>query len=256
RLLARRGHQVERAGSVAQAIEVANHSEFDLIISDLGLPDGSGRDLMLALQEKSHVPAIALSGYGMKSDIEESKAAGFDEHFTKPVDISQLEDAIDKVLRVGSCVLRVVRLKLFFIWLILAMPVVGQLPEAMDPATRPKTWFADLQMMMRHGRMEPAMQETLVKIHQFAKRGRLVRITKQHQYSAFSTSRGILAFRRGISEDPERVKEVWYDGIVIGIHASKHDPPSLPFHVESRIGGVPLLARKVDTPLAMNPLVV
>jgi PAS domain S-box-containing protein len=102
RLLARRGHQVERAGSVAQAIEVANHSEFDLIISDLGLPDGSGRDLMLALQEKSHVPAIALSGYGMKSDIEESKAAGFDEHFTKPVNISQLEDAIDKVLRVES----------------------------------------------------------------------------------------------------------------------------------------------------------
>jgi PAS domain S-box-containing protein len=98
RLLARRGHQVERAGSVAQAIEVANHSEFDLIISDLGLPDGDGRDLMLALQQKSHVPAIALSGYGMKSDIEESKAAGFDEHFTKPVDMSQLEDAIDKLM--------------------------------------------------------------------------------------------------------------------------------------------------------------
>jgi hypothetical protein len=149
-----------------------------------------------------------------------------------------------------------VRLKLFFVWLILAMPVVGQLPEAMDPATRPKTWVADLQMMMRHGRMEPAMPETLVKIHQFAKRGRLVRITKQHQYSAFSTSRGILAFRRGISEDPERAKEVWYDGILIGIHASKYEPPPLPFHVESRIGGVPLLARKADTPLAMNPLVV
>jgi hypothetical protein len=144
------------------------------------------------------------------------------------------------------------RFTLLILLVIPVMPVAGQLPEAMDPATRPKTWVADLRMMMRHGRLEPALRDTLSKMYQFAERGRKIRITKDHKFSAFSTSRGILAFRHGISEDPERAKEVWHDGILIGIHASKHEPPPLPFHVESRIGKVSLMARITDTGKPLN----
>lgn len=129
--------------------------------------------------------------------------------------------------------------------LVLAMPVAGQLPEAMDPATAPKTWIEDLRMMMRHGRMEPGLRDTLSKIHDFAKRGQKIRITKQHEFSVFSTSRGILAFRRGIpdADEPDRKDAVFYDSILLGVHASENEPPPLPFQVPSRIGEIPLLAR-------------
>jgi CheY-like chemotaxis protein/nitrogen-specific signal transduction histidine kinase len=98
RLLTRRGHHVESAGSIAQALIIANTGSVDLIISDLGLPDGSGMDLMQSLRRTCRLPAIALSGYGMQTDIEESKAAGFDEHFTKPVDVFQLEQVIQSLV--------------------------------------------------------------------------------------------------------------------------------------------------------------
>ena len=143
---------------------------------------------------------------------------------------------------------------LLVLWLMLVMPASGQLPEMFDPATAPKTWVEDLRMMMRNGRMESGLRDTLSKIHEFAKRGRKIRITKEHEFSAFSTSRGILAFRRGISEEPERSKEVWYDSILIGVHASKDEPPPLPFHVESRIGEIRLFARVTKDLPPMKPL--
>lgn len=146
------------------------------------------------------------------------------------------------------------RFTLFFLWSIFVMPVAGQLPEMSDPATAPKTWVADLRMMMRHGRMEPGLRDTLLKIHQLAERGRKIRITKEHEFSVFSTSRGILAFRRAISEEPEFANRVSYDSILIGIHASKNEPPPLPFHVESRIGGIALLARKPEGAPGVKPL--
>lgn len=145
------------------------------------------------------------------------------------------------------------RILLFLLWPMLLLPATGQLPEMFDPATVPKTWVEDLRMMMRHGHMEPGLRDTHLKIHEFAKRGRKIRITKQHEFSAFSTSRGILAFRRGTSDDPKLAKEVWYDSILIGIHASKDEPPPLPFDIESRIGEVRLLARMKDLP-PRNPL--
>ena len=104
RLLERAGHVVSWAGSVREAQEcAASHASescpcgFDILISDLGLPDGSGHDLMRELASRHPIPGIALSGYGMKDDIDDSIAAGFARHLTKPVDWQELRSAIQKL---------------------------------------------------------------------------------------------------------------------------------------------------------------
>jgi two-component system CheB/CheR fusion protein len=95
RLLSRKGHRVTLARTVAGARELfASGEHFDLLMSDLGLPDGSGTDLIRSLPPESRPPAIALSGYGMESDIKKSTDAGFQFHFTKPIDFAVLESAI------------------------------------------------------------------------------------------------------------------------------------------------------------------
>ena len=82
------------AATAAQARELAATSECDLIISDLGLPDGDGHTLVAELRNAHGLPAIALSGYGMDEDRERSRKSGFFIHLTKPIDIHALEDAI------------------------------------------------------------------------------------------------------------------------------------------------------------------
>jgi PAS domain S-box-containing protein len=89
-----RGYQVEVARSVADAVAQAGNG-FDVLVSDLGLPDGSGHDLMRRL---GTVPGIAMSGYGTREDIERSRAAGFQRHLTKPVDPEQLVEAIEALV--------------------------------------------------------------------------------------------------------------------------------------------------------------
>jgi DNA-binding response OmpR family regulator len=69
-----------------------------LVISDLGLADGSGLDLMRSLHSTKGIRGIALSGFGSDEDIAASSAAGFAEHLTKPVDWSQLNAAIQRLL--------------------------------------------------------------------------------------------------------------------------------------------------------------
>jgi PAS domain S-box-containing protein len=104
RLLERAGHEVTWAGSVREArdlifasSEISVEEAFNILISDLGLPDGSGHDLMRDLAARHPIPGIALSGYGMKEDILESMAAGFSRHITKPVDWQELKQAIEKI---------------------------------------------------------------------------------------------------------------------------------------------------------------
>lgn len=98
RLLQRRGHHLVTAATVAQARDLALADRFDLLISDLSLPDGSGHDLIQELREKKEIRAIALSGFGMDEDISRSRASGFAEHLTKPVDIAALDKAIARVM--------------------------------------------------------------------------------------------------------------------------------------------------------------
>jgi CheY-like chemotaxis protein len=94
RLLESFDHAVETAGSVDSALRTAAGHKFDLVISDLGLPDGTGHDLMIQLRHLYGLTGIALSGYGMDHDIERSRQCGFTHHLTKPVSLQQLEEAI------------------------------------------------------------------------------------------------------------------------------------------------------------------
>jgi len=100
RLLRGKGHQVTTASCVAAALAAAAaHGPFDMVISDLGLPDGSGLDVMRhVLTSHGPVKGIALSGYGREDDIRRAREAGFDSHLTKPIDFPGLEDEIRRVV--------------------------------------------------------------------------------------------------------------------------------------------------------------
>lgn len=91
RLLARRGHEVTTAGTMAEGLERFKAGEFDLVLSDLGLPDGNGMELVSQMRRIRPVCAIALSGYGMEEDVRRAKEAGFSAHLVKPVNMDQLE---------------------------------------------------------------------------------------------------------------------------------------------------------------------
>jgi signal transduction histidine kinase/ActR/RegA family two-component response regulator len=97
RFLRLRGHRVRTAADLSAALEFAREADFDVLISDIELPDGSGFELMQALRLTHAVSAIAVSGFGAPADIEQSRAAGFAIHLTKPVDFRQLEHAIQKL---------------------------------------------------------------------------------------------------------------------------------------------------------------
>jgi two-component system, chemotaxis family, CheB/CheR fusion protein len=102
-LLALSGHQVTTARSVSQALSAVERRDgFDLVISDLGLPDGSGIDLMRELSTRHGLRGIALSGYGMEEDVRQSLEAGFTRHLTKPVSLPQLQAALREIAGTGE----------------------------------------------------------------------------------------------------------------------------------------------------------
>jgi len=98
RLLRRLGHTVHVADTVAGALAMFEREPIDLILSDLGLPDGTGLDLIRRVNHRNPVTAIALSGYGMEDDVKKSLAAGFRKHLTKPVNFNHLQEAIESVM--------------------------------------------------------------------------------------------------------------------------------------------------------------
>jgi len=98
RLLMHRSYEVITAASVAEARALAQAKDFQLLISDIGLPDGNGYDLMCELKKVRPVKGIALTGYGMEQDITRSQDAGFIAHLTKPVAIQSLEVALAAAL--------------------------------------------------------------------------------------------------------------------------------------------------------------
>src|SRR2546421_441680 len=102
RLLVRRGHLVAAAHTVRSAMEAAARNSFDLLISDIALPDGTGTELMTYLRAIAGIPGIAISGFGMNGDIEKSIDAGFAEHLVKPVKMENLEAAIDRVMAAAT----------------------------------------------------------------------------------------------------------------------------------------------------------
>lgn len=92
RLLVRRGHQVSPAGTIRAARALAASGEFDVMISDLGLPDGEGTELLTVFANTGRKPvSIAMTGFGMEEDIRRTLAAGFVAHLTKPINIADLD---------------------------------------------------------------------------------------------------------------------------------------------------------------------
>jgi signal transduction histidine kinase len=98
KLLIRRGHLVAAAHNMRSAMEAAARSSFDVLISDIALPDGTGTELMTYLRAISGVRGIAISGFGMNGDIERSLEAGFVEHLVKPLKMDKLEEAIERAV--------------------------------------------------------------------------------------------------------------------------------------------------------------
>ncbi|PYJ89353.1 MAG: hypothetical protein DME70_02255 [Verrucomicrobia bacterium] len=95
-LLRRRGYHVQPAHSVQAALEAAAHEQFDVLVSDIGLPDGSGIDLMEKLKNDHPIFGIALTGFGMEDDLRKSHDVGFHHHLVKPVDLNRLDALIQQ----------------------------------------------------------------------------------------------------------------------------------------------------------------
>ena len=101
RLLTRTGHAVQVAHTCHDALHLSGELPFDLLVSDLGLPDGSGTDVVGPFRlARGGQPcgAIALTGFGADEDVARARAAGFDEHLTKPVGFDHLQQTIAKVM--------------------------------------------------------------------------------------------------------------------------------------------------------------
>jgi CheY-like chemotaxis protein len=101
-LLKRLGYEVLAADNMGDALRIAEEEPFDILLSDIGLPDGSGLELLRRIRETREVPALALSGFGMDEDLERSRDAGFFDHLTKPVSIDRLRAAIAELERQGA----------------------------------------------------------------------------------------------------------------------------------------------------------
>ena len=94
RLLNRQGYEVATADSVASALQAVKSDTFQLLVCDIGLPDGTGFQLIEEVRKHTRTPALALSGFGMEEDVRKSRLAGFEGHLTKPVNFQKLEAAI------------------------------------------------------------------------------------------------------------------------------------------------------------------
>ncbi|HEY8666696.1 MAG TPA: hybrid sensor histidine kinase/response regulator, partial [Tepidisphaeraceae bacterium] len=101
KLLRALGYSVIGATTVAAAVELADREAFDVLVSDIGLPDGTGMDLLRKIKSKRPFKAVAVSGFGQEEDRIRSKQAGFLEHLTKPVDFQRLQAVLKQMQNVS-----------------------------------------------------------------------------------------------------------------------------------------------------------
>jgi len=101
-LLRLTGHRVTTATNIKEALTAAAADQFDLVISDLGLPDGSGLELMEKLRNTYGLRGIALTGYGAEEDIARTRKAGFVTHLVKPISFDDLGREIARFLPVAN----------------------------------------------------------------------------------------------------------------------------------------------------------
>src|SRR5215210_8461782 len=100
RLLRLSGHRPLAAGTAAEAVRLAAGERCDVVVSDVGLPDRSGLELMRELSASHAVPGIAVSGYTDAADVRECARAGFSRHLKKPIDFQELLNAVEELTRV------------------------------------------------------------------------------------------------------------------------------------------------------------
>ena len=97
RLLSHFGHDISVAESSQTALDIVKVKQFDVVLSDIGLPDGSGYDVISQAKQKQAVKGVALTGFGSDEDIRRGQEAGFDFHLVKPVDFHELRSVLDQV---------------------------------------------------------------------------------------------------------------------------------------------------------------
>jgi PAS domain S-box-containing protein len=97
RLLTHFGHQISVADNTQSALEIVRSQQFDVVLSDIGLPDGSGYEVITQAKRKQPIKAVAITGFGTDEDVRRGKEAGFDFHLVKPIDFHELRSVLDQV---------------------------------------------------------------------------------------------------------------------------------------------------------------
>src|SRR5437016_2529176 len=96
RLLTHFGHNFVTAGNVEGAMDIMGSDNMDVVLCDIGLPDGSGYEVAAQARAKGHIKAVALTGFGTEQDVQRSKEAGFDFHLVKPINFQELQTVLDQ----------------------------------------------------------------------------------------------------------------------------------------------------------------
>src|SRR5437667_2580115 len=97
RLLTHFGHNVVTAGNVEGAMDIMGSDNMDVLLCDIGLPDGSGYEVAAQARAKRRIKAVALTGFGTEKDVLRSKEAGFDFHLVKPVNFQELQSVLEQL---------------------------------------------------------------------------------------------------------------------------------------------------------------
>jgi len=98
RLLDHFGHKISVANNTQSALQFLQSNVFDVILSDISLPDGSGYEVVSKAKQKQAVKAVALTGFDREEDIRRGKEAGFDFHLSKPVDFHELRTVLNQFI--------------------------------------------------------------------------------------------------------------------------------------------------------------
>lgn len=97
-LLGHFGHAISAADTVKSAMAFVQAKHFDAIVSDLGLPDGSGYEVIREAKRHQRLTGVALTALGEMEDVKRGREAGFDFHLTKPVDFAELRSVLDQIV--------------------------------------------------------------------------------------------------------------------------------------------------------------
>ena len=97
KLLIRCGYDVAAAENVHDALQLLDHLRFDVLLSDIGLPDGDGLELVREAKRRQPLrQTVALTALGTDEDRARGHRAGFDHYFTKPVDFRRLRSVLQE----------------------------------------------------------------------------------------------------------------------------------------------------------------